>query len=184
MPRELAVKDFVWKETIVEGATDLDQEIPRYVAKPVPPPSAASSLVSGFPTVVEGLIDWYRDIVVLACQETNGVWSVDKAIDVTSFMHGGRLQWKCPAGKWTILRIGYVVQPFTDLGYRRVQLASWPTPSWEIDPMSAEAMDLQFAETAKKMIEDAGPLTGKTLKIHAHRQLGNRCAHLDQQFHL
>jgi alpha-L-rhamnosidase len=162
--RELAVKDFVWKETILEGGTQIDREISRYATKPVDPPSVTSRLESGLPLVLEERVDWYRDIAVLACQEKDGVWSVEKAVDVTGFMRGDRLQWKCPAGRWTILRIGYVVQPFTDAGYRRVQMSSWPIPQWEIDPMSREAMDLHFSETAKKLIEDAGPLTGKTFK--------------------
>jgi alpha-L-rhamnosidase len=164
VPRELAIKDFAWKETIIEGGADIDREIPRYVPTPVDPPSAASSLDSGFAKVQQDPIDWYRDIAVLACQEKNGVWSVEKATDVTGFMRGDRLQWKCPAGRWTILRMGYDVQAVTDAGYRQIQMSSWPVPQWEIDPMSSEAMDLHFSQTAQKLIEDAGPLTGKTLK--------------------
>jgi phosphoribulokinase len=34
----------------------------------------------------------------------------------------------------------------------------------EIDFFSSQAMDLHFAETAEKMIADAGPLVGKTLQ--------------------
>src|SRR5690606_38012180 len=34
----------------------------------------------------------------------------------------------------------------------------------EIDPMSAEAMDRHFAQTAAKLIEDAGPHAGETFK--------------------
>jgi alpha-L-rhamnosidase len=162
--RELAIKDLVWKETIIKGGAEIDQEIPRYAPTPVAPPSAASSLDSGLPPVLEDPVDWYRDIAVLACQEKDGVWSVEQAIDVTGFMRGEHLHWNCPAGRWTILRMGYVVQPFTDAGYRRVQMSSWPIPQWEIDPMSSEAMDLHFSETAEKLIEDAGPLTGKTLR--------------------
>jgi hypothetical protein len=162
--RELAIKDFVWKETIIEGGTEIVREIPRYTATPVEPPSAASSLDSGFPKVVQDPVDWYRDIAVLACQERDGVWSIKQATDVTPFMRGDRLHWSCPAGRWTILRIGYVVQEVTNDGYRRVQMASWPIPQWEIDPMSAEAMDVHFSETAKKLIEDAGTLTGKTFR--------------------
>jgi len=162
--RELAIKDFVWKETLVEGGAEIDRELPRYLPKPSAPPSAASSLDSGLPQVTQDPVDWYRDIVVLACRERNGVWSLEQAIDLTGFMRGERLHWKSPAGRWTILRIGYVVQPFTDAGYRRVQMSSWPIPQWEIDPMSAEAMDLHFAETAQKLIEDAGPLVGTTLR--------------------
>src|SRR6185312_7726031 len=151
--RELAIKDFVWKETIIEGGTEIVREIPRYTATPVEPPSAASSLDGGFPKVVQDPVDWYRDIAVLACQERDGVWSIKQATDVTPFMLGDRLHWSCPAGRWTILRIGYVVQEVTNDGYRRVQMASWPIPQWEIDPMSAEAMDVHFSETAKKLIE-------------------------------
>lgn len=162
--RELAIKDLVWRETIVEGGSEIEREIARYRPKPVDPPSAASSLDSGLGQVVEDSVDWYRDIAVLACREIDGVWSVDQAVDVTSSMRGEHLRWEAPPGRWTVLRIGYVVQPFTDEGYRRVQMSSWPIPQWEIDPMSAEAMDLQFSETAKKLIEDAGPLTGKTFK--------------------
>jgi len=162
--RELAIKDLVWKETIVEGGTELAREIPRYTPAPVEPPSAASRLDSGFPQVVRDPVDWYRDIAVLACQERDGVWSIERATDVTPFMRGNRLHWSCPEGRWTILRIGYVVQEVTKDGYRQVQMTSWPTPQWEIDPMSAEAMDLHFSETAKKLIEDAGPLTGKTFR--------------------
>ena len=162
--RELAIKDLVWKETVVEGGSEVDREIPRYRPKPVDPPSAASSLDSGLGQVVEDPVDWYRDIAVLACREIDGIWSVDQAVDVTGFMRGEHLRWRSPPGRWTVLRIGYVVQPFTDEGYRRVQMSSWPIPQWEIDPMSAEAMELQFSETAKKLIEDAGPLTGKTFK--------------------
>jgi hypothetical protein len=49
-------------------------------------------------------------------------------------------------------------------GWHCTKLPSWPSPSWEIDPMSAEAMDLHFAETGAKLIEDAGPHVGRTLK--------------------
>ncbi len=164
VPRELAIKDFVWKETIIDGGAEIDREIPRYTTTPVDPPSAASNLDSGFAKVQEDPVDWYRDIAVLACRERHGVWSVEQATDVTGFMRGDRLHWNCPAGRWTILRLGYVVQEVTNEGYRQVQMTSWPIPQWEIDPMSSEAMDLHFSETAEKLIEDAGPLTGKTLK--------------------
>jgi alpha-L-rhamnosidase len=162
--RELAIKDFVGMETIIEGGMEIHREISRYAPKPVDPPSAASGLDSGLPQPVLESIDWYRDIAVLACRETDGVWPVEQAVDVTGFMRGDQLHWNAPEGRWTILRLGYVVQPFTEQGYRRVQMSSWPIPQWEIDPMSSEAMDLHFSETAKKLIEDAGPLTGRTFR--------------------
>jgi hypothetical protein len=162
VPRELAVKDLVWEQTVVDGGTAIDQDIPRFAPAPVDAPSAASRLDSGFPAIVTDPVEWYRDIAVLACQEHDGAWSVERTLDVTRLMEGDRLRWTAPEGRWTILRIGFVVQPFTPEGYRQVQLSSWPTPQWEIDPMSAAAMDLHWAETAQKLIEDAGPLTGTT----------------------
>lgn len=166
VPRDLAVKDLVWKETIIDGGT-IDRPVPRHTPVPVDPPSAASHLESAFPTVASDPVDWYRDIAVLACQEQDGVWSVERAMDVTGSMDGDHLRWTCPPGRWTILRIGYVVQPVTPEGYRQVQMSSWPVPQWEIDPMSSEAMDLHFRETAAKLVEDAGPLTGTTF-THTH----------------
>ena len=112
VPRELAVKDLVWQETTIEGGATVS-EIPRYVPQPVDPPSAASRLDSGFPTVALDPVDWYRDITVLPCQEREGVWSLEGATDLTSFMRDDHLPWTCPPGRWTILRIGYVVQPVT-----------------------------------------------------------------------
>lgn len=119
----------------------------------------------------------YRDIAVLACQatapetktgsklkkhEANAiaeVWQLDKIVDLTTCMDAkGQLAWDAPAGDWSILRIGYRANG------KRVVKSNGPSAGLEIDPMSAEAMDLHFAETGAKMIEDAGPLAGKTFQ--------------------
>ncbi len=70
----------------------------------------------------------------------------------------GRLTWNAPAGTWTVLRFGYTL-----LGAR----TSCPSPNTqglEIDFLSARALDAHWAETGAKMLDDAGPLTGKTLQ--------------------
>ena len=48
VPRELAIKDFVWKETIVEGGAEIEREIPRYKTqrRSILPPRRAVSRVA------------------------------------------------------------------------------------------------------------------------------------------
>lgn len=163
VPREQAVKSFVWKETVVEGSARIDQELPRYVVPP-PPPPGPEIIKSAWPRITEQPVDWYRDIAVLACRETeDGVWRRDDIQNLSNAMENGRLQWNAPRGRWTILRMGYVIGK-RDFATGRVSNPSWPVPAWEIDPLSADAMDLHFRETAAKLIEDAGPLAGKTFK--------------------
>lgn len=109
-----------------------------------------------------GRMRYYRDIAVLACPIPDGfsgkteVWQRNQIVNLTQFMDArGRLVWDAPAGNWSILRIG-----FQATGMRVAKSGD----AFEIDPMSAEAMDLHFAHTGAKMIEDAGPLAGKTFQ--------------------
>jgi hypothetical protein len=79
--------------------------------------------------------------------------------DITRHMDtSGRLLWKAPAGTWTVLRFGYTL-----LG-DKTKCTSPGTQGYEIDFMSAAAMDRQWAETGAKMVADAGPRAGKTWK--------------------
>ncbi len=112
-----------------------------------------------------GRMRTYRDIAVLACPIPDGfsgeieLWQSDQIVDVTQFMDAkGRLVWDAPAGNWSILRIGFKANG------KRVSRNFKASAGLEIDPMSAEAMDLHFANTGAKMIEDAGPLAGKTFQ--------------------
>jgi hypothetical protein len=70
----------------------------------------------------------------------------------------GRLTWDVPEGRWTVLRFGYTL-----LG-ARTKCTTAGAEGYEVDYLSTEAMDLHFAETAEKLIADAGPLAGKTFK--------------------
>jgi len=112
-----------------------------------------------------GKVAYYRDIAVLACPLPDGfsgeaeVWQRDLIVDLTQFMDAdGRLVWDAPEGNWSILRIGYQATGM------RVGKTTRASAGLEIDPMSAGAMDLHFANTGAKMIEDAGPLAGKTFQ--------------------
>lgn len=150
---EDAIKDLVWWETSIEGPGRID----RVLAHP---------RESGRPS------DSYRDIAVLACRESgDGVWRVEEIRDLTGLATDGRLRWDAPRGRWTVLRLGYAVRQQADQGpiwYGATHTIKEPAQAadggWEIDPMSAGAMDRHFAHTGAKLIEDAGPLAGKTLK--------------------
>ena len=70
----------------------------------------------------------------------------------------GRLIWEAPDGSWTIIRFGYTL-----LG-SKTKCTSPGAQGYEIDFLSAEAMDMHFAETGQKLLADASEFAGKTLK--------------------
>jgi hypothetical protein len=161
-----AIKDLVWRETIIEGPGRIDRVLAR--------PSGRAPHVDLPPEDVppEKPVDWYRDIAVLAYRESgDGVWRIEDIRDLTDMTVDGRLRWDAASGRWTVLRLGYVIRREANQGpiwYGATQVVKEPgVPAdggWEIDPMSAGAMDRHFAHTGGKLIEDAGPLAGKTLK--------------------
>lgn len=83
----------------------------------------------------------------------------DKLIDLTKNMSkDGRLRWKAPAGKWTILRVGY-----SPVGIRN-RYGRLGGEGLETDKLAAAATDAQWQGFMAKLIKDIGPLNGKVLK--------------------
>jgi hypothetical protein len=81
-----------------------------------------------------------------------------KEIDLTSHLAAdGRLTWTVPAGDWTILRIGH-----TTTGAEN-EPAIPAGRGLECDKLSAHALDIHFAGLVQKVLDDSGPLAGKTL---------------------
>jgi hypothetical protein len=161
-----AIKDLVWSETVVEGPKRIEHDLARPSGRAAHADSDPGRHPPGeFP-------GFYRDIAVLAHREHgDGVWRRDDTRELTSATDNGRLRWDVPAGRWTVLRLGYVVRRQANQGpipYGASQVIKDPAlqsdGGWEIDPMSAGAMDRHFEHTGAKLIEDAGPLAGKTLK--------------------
>ena len=168
--RDDAIKHLVWQETVIEGPKDFDAELARYMEEP--PAQATESMNSTeHPggSALDEPTEWYRDIAVLACTEgAGGVWKLENIHDLTAQTRNGRLRWRAPPGTWRVLRMGFIVPKYDvangDDSIRTKARSSQSPLSWEIDPMSEEAMDRHFAETAAKLVQDAGPLAGTTFK--------------------
>jgi hypothetical protein len=163
VPKEDAVKDLVWDETEIEGPGEIDLDLRT--------PWKVLSLAGTLPQEREEVIHWYRDIAILACRERRpGVWESKDIEDLTDLTREGRLRWQAPEGRWTVLRFGYAVREEAsmdaEVGYHLTKSTA-STPGWEVDPMSAGAMDRHFAHTGAKLVEDAGTLAGKAL-THLH----------------
>ena len=82
----------------------------------------------------------------------------DRIIDLSTRLgKDGQLAWDMPAGKWTILRIGYT--PTGTLNH--------PAPKagegLECDKLSKQAVNAHFAGLLAKLVADVGPAAGKTL---------------------
>lgn len=82
----------------------------------------------------------------------------DGILDLTAKLTAdGRLRWDVPAGDWIILRLGY-----TPIG-----VENHPAPDegrgLECDKMSKAALDAHWDGFMQKVLNDIGPLAGKTL---------------------
>ncbi|HWD91438.1 MAG TPA: glycosyl hydrolase [Verrucomicrobiae bacterium] len=83
----------------------------------------------------------------------------DGVLNLTSMLAAdGRLKWSVPAGRWTILRLGY-----TPIG-----VENHPAPregtGLECDKLSKSALDEHWAGFMQKILDDVGPFAGKTLQ--------------------
>jgi hypothetical protein len=82
----------------------------------------------------------------------------DVVVDLTAKLSAdGKLRWNVPSGEWVILRLGY-----TPTGAN-----NHPAPKegegLECDKFSEAALDAHWAGFMQKILDDIGPLAGKTL---------------------
>lgn len=159
---EDAMKKVVWSTVVVIGPSQVDATLPQ-------PPTVR---------------DEYHDIAVFALPETQVpaqpdehhayltslgdndgkpfgdlAWPVvprKDIIDLTEHVSDGRLKWAAPAGRWTILRIGWTLT-----GAQNVA-SSDSGRGLEVDKLSRESFDRYFDGSLLPLIEEAGPLAGDT----------------------
>jgi hypothetical protein len=80
-------------------------------------------------------------------------------LDLTDKMDSqGNLQWDCPAGDWVVLRFGYTVNG------AEVSTYSGQWKGLVIDYMDPEALRFYWRQAVEPLLNDIGPLAGKTLK--------------------
>ena len=102
-----------------------------------------------------GSVEFSKDVLpAVACISPGSI------VDLTDKLGAdGKLAWNVPDGNWTIVRIGH-----TSTGQQNA-----PAPDsgrgLECDKMSRAAVESHFEGMMGKVIADAGPLAGKTLKM-------------------
>lgn len=77
----------------------------------------------------------------------------------TKFSTDGTLTWNAPAGDWVVLRIGNTLND-----HCRVSTCSEGWDGYALDPFDAGAFKRYWDAVVEPLIDDAGPLAGKTLK--------------------
>jgi len=79
-------------------------------------------------------------------------------IDVSDHMRpDGTLDWQAPEGDWTVLRFGYAPN-----GRINTHSEIPEGAGLEVDKMNPKALDAHFAGLIKEIVQDLGPLVGKS----------------------
>jgi hypothetical protein len=85
---------------------------------------------------------------------------ISDVIDLSKKMDSdGTLKWNAPAGQWQIIRFGCTLND-----HCRVSTCSQGWDGYALDPFDAGAFKRYWNAVVDPLIDDAGPLAGKTLK--------------------
>lgn len=147
--REDAIKVLVWREISINGPHTLTEHELTH---------SAELHTFGGPMTKTNPQDWYRELSVVAAPQDMSAWNTSAAISLTAEGRPGERTWKLPAGKWNVMQFGYM------LSAKHISLPSSDQLGWEIDPMSARALDNHWRNTAEILLKDAGEHAGKTFK--------------------
>ncbi len=165
---EDAMQVVAWSTMEVDGPAHISQDLSAVVAPQV-----------------YAKVDYHKDIAVFAVSGQHGLQAkpadflartgvvrgdglepklgsttpvTGQFLDITDHFHAGHLDWDAPAGDWTIVRIGHVP----------TGKDNHPAPpegdGLEVDKLSKDAMDKFWSGLMAKVVGDAGPLAGKSLK--------------------
>ena len=134
---EESMQKLVWTGTKVAGPAEFSASLPR--------------------AEVDPKWNFYRDIAVLAVPAEGSIARKD-VVDLTAALKpDGQLDWRAPAGKWTILRFGHTTTGATN------GTAPVSGQGLECDKMSREALEAFWDGYPAEIIKLAGPNAGKTL---------------------
>ena len=108
---------------------------------------------------VDAKWNFYRDIAVLAVRRQEGPVRPEEIVDLTARLGaGGSLAWDAPAGSWALLRFGRTTTGATN------EPAPPGAQGLECDKLDREGVDAHFDGYVAKILENAGPATGKSLR--------------------
>ena len=133
---EQSMKHVVWSATPIEGGAPFDGKLPQ----------------------PKSLLDFYRDIGVVAVPDSEAVAPESEIVLSGSMSKDGALKWNPPAGAWTVYRFGY-----TSTGHD-CRPAPEEVKSLECDKLSAEASAFHFDQVLQPLKKELGPLLGKSLR--------------------
>ena len=175
---ERSMKKLVWSETPATGGSALTLAVPRPKIEPLKFRTPPAKKMENF----------FRDIVVLAVPaastrrtpdwefktklkektltaapldpDTTGCIPRSQVIDLTADFDAatGTLRATLPAGEWTILRFGFTSTSSTN------HPAVPEGHGLEIDKMDADAVSFYFDQALGRILREAGPRVGRTLK--------------------
>ena len=101
---------------------------------------------AGIPRLQEKILDRRGEFDAETAEFDSGlVVKKNQVIDVARFVRNGVLEWDAPAGEWRIVRIGYYADG------RKNHPASDGGEGFEVDKLSAEALDFHFDNYAGKI---------------------------------
>ena len=172
-----AAKKYVWSETKISGGTNLEIKLPEpksrenfyhdsaIVAYKIKNAAPSAPLKNWKQKALQESLKPFSSPNSSSLFEeipaTSGEQDAEAAdvVDLTKKVSRGILKWDAPAGEWQIFRFGYTVG---DHAY--VSTASDYAGGFAIDVYSATAFQNYWNAIVAPLIEDAGPLAGKTLK--------------------
>lgn len=136
----------------------VEDSMKDFVFRTVETTGGAESVFVGRP---EAKKDFYRDVATVAFPTPSARrMAIDPKtlVDLSSRLRSdGRIDWRVPAGKWTILRFGY-----TTTGQE-----NFPAPAggagFEVDKLSSEAVGRHFDAYLGKLLTRLGP-AGKAVR--------------------
>ncbi len=142
---DIAIKSLTSSQTDLSGPAAISQDLPM-------------------PPVAEG---YYKDVCVMAYRIASAspelILDGTSAVNVSERMNAsGHLAWDAPEGAWRVFRFGQTIHG--EEYQKKTKCASRGAQGYEIDFYSREALGKQFAETAGKVLAEAGKLAGRTLK--------------------
>ena len=178
VPPEEAAKKYAWSETKVSGGSPVQLQLPapqvrekfyRDIAvvafrlKPsAPHPPLQNWKQKALQTSLEPFSTPDSSPLFAEIPATPGEQDASTAevVELTAQTGAdGLLKWDAPAGDWQVLRFGYTIG---DHAYVSTSSEGWG--GFALDVYSATAFQHYWDQVVEPLIDDAGPLAGRTLK--------------------